>query len=658
MHRFCHNLVIYPDSEKRTMKILYPVRLTLMLATIILSCGTLFSGEHPVMDQLMSVNKTWGTQKNIPAAIYEPIPDGLTHRELIRVHLERTEKFLRSKDISHLTTQQASNRMTLLDELSVYSRSGAFPYNTQLPYQNPVFIDEYDNFCAVGHLIKISGHEDISRMIADRANLAYLGDMHFAELDAWVNWSGFEPAELALIQPSYQATYYSLTSPSDGLPGDVFTCQLTNNYTDKLYAGGNFNIYELPSSNIPRGIACYDFSLGQWNYMEGGVNGAVRAIEIDPVTNMVYVGGSFTSTGNGVVTGNVAAWNGQSWIPMGSLSGEVRALAMYNGVLYAAGDFYNFTSGNSFINLAKWNGNEWVSAGAAFNNTVYTLEVIDDQLYIGGAFTHCGLFPANRIVRMDAFGFHTVGNGVSAAVRDIVKYNNTVYVGGDFWFNQQTFALAHWDAIQSVWVQDISPTEFAFNTDWSGYFIADLEVVQNIFDSNMSDLLIGGNFHYNPSLSSPYGTGDNFIRLIGGSTVMPQNKLNGTLWTISAADEKDYCLGGEFTSADGQPFNHIALSNSNISLGIGDNNEMMQENVEVKIYPNPTSEELFIEYQSVSGGIEKISIFDAAGRKVYGLHSKGTTSQRISTLEMLPGTYLISIEDSKRNQIQRKLIVK
>jgi hypothetical protein len=48
-----------------------------------------------------------------------------------------------------------------------------------------------------------SGDDAAALKVAAASNLARIGDMHFAELDAWASASGFTKDELARIQPAY-----------------------------------------------------------------------------------------------------------------------------------------------------------------------------------------------------------------------------------------------------------------------------------------------------------------------------------------------------------------------------------------------------------------------------------------------------------------------
>src|SRR5262245_56341 len=50
----------------------------------------------------------------------------------------------------------AARRGELLGYLGDYIAKGVTPHNTRLPWRTPVFIDDFDNICAVGYLIERS----------------------------------------------------------------------------------------------------------------------------------------------------------------------------------------------------------------------------------------------------------------------------------------------------------------------------------------------------------------------------------------------------------------------------------------------------------------------------------------------------------------------
>lgn len=175
----------------------------LIACLLLLLSPVLHAQKMTLYDQLVSVNKEWINQpdagqdlKNQPAVL-------LDERELVRQHLMQTEKLLRNRNTSELTTLQKKNRENNLNTLHSYWQNGAFPINNLYFGRQPVFIDEYNNYCAVGYLMKQSGAEKVAKEIQQTQNYNYLAEIDHPLLMEWVNNSGLDLSELALIQPGY-----------------------------------------------------------------------------------------------------------------------------------------------------------------------------------------------------------------------------------------------------------------------------------------------------------------------------------------------------------------------------------------------------------------------------------------------------------------------
>jgi hypothetical protein len=96
----------------------------------------------------------------------------------------------------------AAARRRNLDRLRAYRRSRAFPRNTgRRP--TPVFVDTGGRHCAVAHLMREAGDDELVRQIAETSNLALLGAMDGAAVGTWAAGSGLTTDELARIQPQY-----------------------------------------------------------------------------------------------------------------------------------------------------------------------------------------------------------------------------------------------------------------------------------------------------------------------------------------------------------------------------------------------------------------------------------------------------------------------
>lgn len=390
-----------------------------LLLSGILLCLALVAYSNPSFNRLAEVNKEWLLQKDVQTLNY-PEYKMRTDREWIRIHLSLVEQTLRHRSTANLSELQTANRFKALDYLHQYWQSGAFPINDLYTYRTPIFIDRYDNFCAVGYLVKATGFESVSRKISKETNLAYVKDMKCPELFAWAKEFGFSIDELAWIQPLYGGPLCETGKIGKGVDGEVLEL-FADNSAGKLYVGGRYKTAD--SSFTANNIAYVTEVSGiyQWHQMGTGVNGDVNAIAV--YGSDVFVAGSFDTAG-GIVAWNVAKWNGTSWSAAGCLNGTVKDLIVYKGDLYASGQFVLCPS-SAGVNFAKWNGSVWQPL-SGLTGMVNTMQVVDTTLFLGGNFTH-NSGVKNIIKWTPGVGFSTTGSNLNNEVTDIEVLDDTMY---------------------------------------------------------------------------------------------------------------------------------------------------------------------------------------------------------------------------------------
>ena len=389
------------------------------LFTFLLLFSFCYNGHASVYDKLCDVNKLW--EENDVASIQFPKNKQRTSQEWIQLHLSLVEQILRSRNIDNLSAEQKLNRNTALDHLHEYWLAGKFPQNTEYNYRTPIFIDKYDNFCAVGYLVKATGHEEVSRMISSATNLAYVREMHYPELDNWAKEYGFTKDELAWIQPSYPPNNYAY-SVANGTNGNVNEL-FVDGLGDKLYVGGLFSKVDdtMSIANIGYVTEVNDFYA--WHKLGNGLNGIVTAIT--EYNNDIIAAGSFTASGSTTVN-NVAKWDGQSWAAFGCLSGVVTDMIVFQGDLYACGKF-DICGGDTAVTFAKWDAGNW-NAIAGMKGKVNTLMIADTLLYLGGAFEY-NTVQINAIRWNNNIGFKTFNTAPQNEVNALTRYGDTLYAG-------------------------------------------------------------------------------------------------------------------------------------------------------------------------------------------------------------------------------------
>jgi hypothetical protein len=187
-----------------------------------------------------------------------------------------------------------------------------------------------------------------------------------------------------------------------------------------------------------------------------GIYGTVNAFTVydDGTGPALIVGGRFTQAG-GVVTHNIAKWNGYYWSALGSgvgtLSGEyVSALAVYNepsGPKLYVGGLFNSAGGAPASGIARWNGASWSTPGSGASGTfspcVSALTVHNEgkipALYAGGNFTLMSGIVSNGIAKWDGKDWYALKGGVDTCfVTSLVSGTvgketvPSLYVGGTF----------------------------------------------------------------------------------------------------------------------------------------------------------------------------------------------------------------------------------
>ncbi len=215
---------------------------------------------------------------------------------------------------------------------------------------------------------------------------------------------------------------------------------------------------------------------------------------------------------------------------------------------------------------------------------------------------------------------------------------------------------------------------FALNN--TAYLIKQIDGVNNTFNMGYID----SNYLFNPynaakiavrltgSVSTSYsfaawqGTGfDLQSKKSFVNWVSPTN--NSTLVTNMTDNVNTYTLNGLYLDLDSnnvcnsvilQPYTSKVLINTLQTCVSGIHENSFDENI--LIYPNPASNQLFIEINSTDIQINSISISDVTGKVI---KSEVVNSQKksIFTGDLSNGLYLISLTDKTGNRSTKKIII-
>jgi len=152
-------------------------------------------------------------------------------------------------------------------------------------------------------------------------------------------------------------------------------------------------------------------------YWDNSISPSLPGVS-DPISALtVYdakliAGGSFTIAG-GVAANYIAAWDGSSWLALGSgTDGQVSALTVYNGKL-CAGGYFTTAGGTSANHIARWDGSSWSAWGSGMDGPVLALTVYGSELCAGGYFTAAGGTAAFYIAAWNGSSWSALGSGMN-----------------------------------------------------------------------------------------------------------------------------------------------------------------------------------------------------------------------------------------------------
>jgi|GEM_PF-3719473 len=174
-----------------------------LLSSLYLSASENFSTRSQTLkSHLESLNCYW-QDLDTPEAFFYQECRFTEYNHLIQTHLSRVIKRLEKTYPAWLPAENRKKRLALLDTLRDYCDRGIFPENSYHSTVTPYFIDIHNVACAVGHLIRQSGHSDLAAYISAHYNYDYIENMPLPEISEWAYEYGFDTEELKWIQPGY-----------------------------------------------------------------------------------------------------------------------------------------------------------------------------------------------------------------------------------------------------------------------------------------------------------------------------------------------------------------------------------------------------------------------------------------------------------------------
>lgn len=408
--------------------------------------------------------------------------------------------------------------------------------------------------------------------------------------------------------------------------------------TNVLYLGGIFTTAgTLPTLGIAKWDGATYSSLGQ-----GILSGVgISSLLVDNSGRLI-AGGTFTNI-NGLLTKNIAAWNGTGWSAFGpgldvSIGvASVNALAIYNGELYAGGTFTQ--AGTSPVNyIAKWDGSNWQPLTSGTNGAVKALCVYNNELYVGGTFTDAGGVTVSNIAKWNGTTWSDVGGGMNytgaISVSALQVYGGEIFAGGSF------------DHAGGVAVHHIAKWNGSGWSDPGGGANYTGAISVSAFEVFHGELIAGGQFD-----------------TLGGINCNYVGKWNGTSWSVmglgmnaqvqSLAGVRDTLYaGGLFTTADANVAMFIAQWKPSAATL---SNNTFAETDHITLYPNPVQQKLFIHSKS-SGDVINFTLYDAPGKEI--MRKEHVRDEiNFDRKNILPGLYIYKITNQQGVVLKQGKIV-
>jgi len=553
----------------------------------------------------------------------------------IATHLMLVEQTLRQRPVGHLDAVQTLNRSRLLDELNAYWHTGMFPVNDYLTFKNPVFIDRKGTHCAVGYLMQQSGAESLARRIDSDNKFIYVKDIKTPGVAEWAFENGFTIDELAWIQPGYPPST-TVAGMEGGFNGSV-NALIVDPASQLLYAGGSFNAST--KGAVCNGVAVYASGIGGWDWigLGTGVNGTVNAIVIH--NSKLYVGGEFTMAGT-VTAMNVAVYDlmSQQWQSLGNLDSTVNSLAVYNNEIYAGGRFTGLVS--------RWTGTQWqdITAGYIYNGEARTLEVYNNNLVIGGSFELLTGALRRNVAVYDGTQMMNMGFGTPTPVNDFEIFHDTIYAACDVVAGTDTCALAWF--VNADWEVLLKPFNLPMSY-FSGTSVLNLFVAENRLFGAGEFSCASGMTYGNRMMEI------SFDSLSGDAVCTPLIMADSSVRTMTAYNNV-ITFGGNFITAQNDTLNHVGQL-LNVLTAISGNEK--QTSGSMNVFPNPTSGYIHVLVNDFSNqGKCVVRILDVMGREI--LSQK--IEQPLTSLDLCgksAGIYTVQLIDDSGNSMGVKRVV-
>lgn len=226
-------------------------------------------------------------------------------------------------------------------------------------------------------------------------------------------------------------------------------------YNGKLYATGVFlgGVFDVAV-----------FENGQWSYSNAVTGKTSEGVDLQIYDDELYIATSasgFAGYDFFVLRWDEQS---DQWNDLGRFNDPIHALHVFNNELYVGGEFhYIYVNGNETIvnNVAKRDGNSWVNAGEGLPAAVFCFAehqgelVASGQLLYGGQIATLGMRLQDGVWVSSEFQGEIIDNGFPPEIHSMIVAEGLLYAGGDYFASSGiTFgndvALLQFDEIEDI----------------------------------------------------------------------------------------------------------------------------------------------------------------------------------------------------------------
>ena len=386
-------------------------------------------------------------------------------------------------------------------------------------------------------------------------------------------------AENRIIRLNSDGTKDTSFNTGTGFNSTVNTIKLQSD--GKILVGGAFQSYNENTTNATRLVRLNSDGTIDSTFVTGtGFNSQVDAIVIQS-DGKIIVGGLFTtfngSTENRIIRLNSNGTKDTTFTTGTGFNSQVTALTLQSdGKIILVGDFTGY-NGNSAQRIVRLNAFGFIdstfSGGSGFNVTPNTIAIQGDgNVIVGGGFTeYNGMTLQNRVIRLTGNGSKdtsfNIGTGFNANVYSITILSDAnVLIGGNF----ATFNSNIENYLVELNFNGTKDTSFNLGSGFNNN-------VDKVLVQTDGKILAAGTFEAYGNERNPY-----IIRLNSNGTKDTSfntgTGFNGNIVTMALQTDGKIIAGGFFNSVNGNSRFRIVRLNTDgtvdasFNIGTGFNN--------------------------------------------------------------------------------------